>query len=472
MDFNNDGIQDIISGSYDPGDLYLFRGLGEGKYSAVESIFDKAGLELVHHPQEFAQWKNLSEEERNSNDDDAIRLRVSTFGSWPATVDWDDDGDLDMLIGSFEGDMFLRLNDGTRSKPSFQESAIQVEADGKPLHVNMHAAPVVADWDADGHWDLVVGSGDGAVGWFRNTGTSKKPEFDRYRPLVSPAAESKFFEQNLTDTEEPTHGTRAQICVVDYNNDGMLDLIVGDYSDVNWLRELTEAEKSEQAVLIGKRTKMIATVTKLREQYAEDYKNEEFQEEMQQFSDVYGRLDEKLKSFYKESRRASFVWLFLRQKVKSIESKDAVSESDSVATGSAENQSTMPSKTDQLTLVTSALPVDGAVGEFEVTVDIAIKAGWHLYADVPEGSAHRVTTVDLKLPDGVTFKGDWDRPNGIPAVANPAEMVYAGFVSFSRIVKYSGDKPVPMEVVVAYEVCNKDYCLPVAKLKQVVTVEP
>ena len=34
MDYDNDGILDFISGSYDPGDLYLFRGEGKGKLQA------------------------------------------------------------------------------------------------------------------------------------------------------------------------------------------------------------------------------------------------------------------------------------------------------------------------------------------------------------------------------------------------------------------------------------------------------
>ena len=315
MDYDNDGIPDFISGSYDPGDLYLFRGLGGGKYAAVEQILDESGLALVHHPEEFAKWHALDKAKQDSGDDDSITLRVSTFGSWPAIVDWDADGDLDVLIGSFAGDLFLRINKGTRDKPVYESRAVRVEADGKPLHVNLHAAPVVADWDADGLWDLVVGSGDGAVGWFRNTGTANEAQFGAYSQLVAPASDTKFFEQNLKPGERPTHGTRAQICVTDYNNDGKLDLIVGDYSDINWLRDLTDDERVERDELDRKQGTMIATITKLRAQFADDYRNEEFQKEMQEFSKVFKRLEEKRKAFFRESRRASFVWLFLRQEV-------------------------------------------------------------------------------------------------------------------------------------------------------------
>jgi len=313
VDYDNDGILDFISGSYDPGDIYLFRGQGGGTYAAKEQILDESGLALVHHPEEFAKWNALEQAQQQSGDDDSLTLRGSTFGSWPAAIDWDGDGDLDMLIGSFAGDLFLRLNKGTRENPVYDAAAVPVEADGKPLHVNRHAAPVVVDWDADGLWDLVVGSGDGAAGWFRNEGTTELPKLGAYTQLVSPAAESKFFEQNLKPGEEPTHGTRAQICVADYNNDGKLDLILGDYSDVNWLRDLTDAERTEQEALLEKRTRMIAAITKLRAQFADDYQNEAFQDEMKEFSAVFQKLEEKRKAYFRESRRASFVWLFLRQ---------------------------------------------------------------------------------------------------------------------------------------------------------------
>ena len=123
MDYDDDGILDFVSGSYDPGDLYLFRGEGDGKYAAVEKIVDQDGLALVHHPKEFAEWSNLEESEQASGEMDTIMLRVASFGSWPATVDWDADGDLDMLIGSFGGDLFLRQNIGTRSQPEYDATA-------------------------------------------------------------------------------------------------------------------------------------------------------------------------------------------------------------------------------------------------------------------------------------------------------------------------------------------------------------
>ncbi len=52
------------------------------------------------------------------------------------------------------------------------------------------------------------------------------------------------------------------------------------------------------------------------------------------------------------------------------------------------------------------------------------------------------------------------------------QKIYTGLVRFSRTIKYGGSEERRIEVVVDYEVCNEDYCLPVSTLKQFVTIEP
>ena len=58
----------------------------------------------------------------------------------------------------------------------------RVEAGGKPIDVDIgHAAPLVADFDADGNFDLLVGQfGDGKLRIYRNLGDNKTPKFGAY----------------------------------------------------------------------------------------------------------------------------------------------------------------------------------------------------------------------------------------------------------------------------------------------------
>ncbi len=327
MDYDNDGILDFISGSYDPGDVYLFRGLGDGKYAEVETILDEDDQPLVHHPEEFAKFMEMKDDE-DVDDDESIQMRVASFGSWAAPVDWDADGDLDILIGSFSGGLFLRSNIGTREEPKYARESVEINANGTPLKETGHANPVVADWDGDGTWDLVIGSSDGSVGWYRNVGSVSQPEFGSRNLLIKPTAENKFLEQNLKPGEDPVPGVRAQICVTDYNGDGRLDLIVGDYSDINWTRPLPEKEQAEFDKLQQQQTEIGKSLSELQEiMYGKDSDPELRKEKESEYQEIAGKLmklGERKKDFFAESRRASFVWLYLRNE--SVESQEVASD--------------------------------------------------------------------------------------------------------------------------------------------------
>ena len=293
MDYDADGILDFISGSYDPGDLYLFRGLGKGKYAARELLRDEDDVPLVHHPKDLVIYHELQRagKKKDTAGKGAVYFRIASFGSWPAMVDWDADGDLDVLIGTFAGRLYLRTNRGTRSKPVFAAESVQVVAEGTEMKVQGHFAPVVADWDGDGRWDIVAGSADGSVCWFRNTGTKAKPEFAAKSGLLPATSKHKGRTQYLGVRETPSRGTRAQICVTDYNSDGKLDLLVGDYSDV-W---------QQRADLSADDRMELATVTK-----------DEKRARAKNDTKALTILVKKKNSFFEKKGRQSYVWLFLR----------------------------------------------------------------------------------------------------------------------------------------------------------------
>ena len=69
----------------------------------------------------------------------------------------------------------------------------RVEADGKPIDVDIgHAAPLVADFDGDGHFDLLVGQfGDGKLRIYRNLGDNKNPKFGGFAYFKAGGSEGK-----------------------------------------------------------------------------------------------------------------------------------------------------------------------------------------------------------------------------------------------------------------------------------------
>lgn len=223
----------MVSGCYDPGEIYVFPGQGDGTFGKRQTICDKKGKPVLRVPDQTETFES--------------------YGSWLALVDWDGDGDLDIILGGFDGQMYLRLNEGTRTRPAYAEKNIVIQADGKDLKVKAHATPVVADWDGDGRWDLLSGSEDGGVYWWRNLGTPKEPKFAAAVTLVPPHDGVGYSE--FLDVDEPFRpGIRSQIAVHDWDGDGKLDLLVGDFC--TYLRPRADLKPAERERMLTIRRRL------------------------------------------------------------------------------------------------------------------------------------------------------------------------------------------------------------------------
>ncbi len=126
----------------------------------------------------------------------------------PTLGDLDGDGDLDLLVGEFSGTLNYFRNDGSAQVPNFTEATLPGLADD--LDVGRYSAPHLADVDADGDLDLLVGTEDRDVLFYRNVGTPAAPSFEE-GPLEAGA---------LRFNTSPTAG--------DFDGDGDLDLVTGD----------------------------------------------------------------------------------------------------------------------------------------------------------------------------------------------------------------------------------------------------
>jgi hypothetical protein len=299
VDLDGDGIPDILSGSW-PGHLYFFKGKGKGQFAAGVKIKDRNGKEIK------------------------LESASTVFAA-----DWNGQGKLDLLVGDILGHVWFIPNEGTAKEPAFG-SARKLEAGGHFIKVAGDSHPVAADWDGDGQLDLIVGTGDGSVSWYRNLGTNKEPKFVDAKVLVA---------GNLNvpgEAEKPKKqgcGQRTKVCVVDWNGDGRLDLLVGDFGYTQGEppklteKEAAAAHKAQEdySKLIDKNQPLLQEQAKLSNPPDKETPEAKAEREKQ-----LKECEKKLKMFQDESQKLiaviakaqpkvewhGNVWLFLRKPAK------------------------------------------------------------------------------------------------------------------------------------------------------------
>ena len=100
---------------------------------------------------------------------------VDVYG-WPSPnfADFDGDGDLDLLCGEFLDGFTYFQNIGSREKPSYTTGFKLNGEDNSPLVMHLQMiVPTAIDWDSDGDQDLIVGDEDGRVALVEHTGKIK-----------------------------------------------------------------------------------------------------------------------------------------------------------------------------------------------------------------------------------------------------------------------------------------------------------
>ncbi|MFH2002212.1 MAG: VCBS repeat-containing protein, partial [Planctomycetota bacterium] len=187
MDWNEDGKKDLITGERD-------------------------GFIRIY-------LNTNTDEEPIFNGYDKVKLGGIDFDcgstSVPCIVDWNNDGKKDLLCGEDNGKIFLLINEGTNAVPLFNSSVFLKEA-FNDIDVGTRASPTVVDWNRDGNKDLIVGETYGNLFYFENRGTDLNPQFNGSVLLAAGGVTIDI-------------GTYSRPDVADWDNDGVMDILCGDY---------------------------------------------------------------------------------------------------------------------------------------------------------------------------------------------------------------------------------------------------
>ncbi len=328
MDINNDGHIDIISGSW-PGEIFHFKGGPDNTFAAPEMLTYKNG-EIINigggprkdniimngrkytiiagttTTEETNEGKFVIYHGKKFKSTDENPIATTGTASTAHLTDWDGDGDYDLIVGTINGKVYLIPNEGTPDSYAFGKEK-QIAS------VASRAGPCAADWDDDGDLDLLVGADDGSVSLFENTGSVTSPKLASAVKLV-PSVERIMSTQA---PKEVRRGSRSKICVADWNSDGRLDLLVGDFAmQKPDLPEPTDEEKAEydriRKELEPMEQRYGELIQKLNGPSLNVSKEEidELQKEMSKIGSTMSELRSKLPSEYE---RHGWVWLFLRK---------------------------------------------------------------------------------------------------------------------------------------------------------------
>jgi hypothetical protein len=176
-DLDNDGLRDLIVGKQDGG--------------------------LNHYKQDAAGSTSFTLQTEN--------LSAIDIGKWsaPTIVDLDNDGLLDLLIGENVGN----VNHYKQSSAGSSDFTLITE-DFNSIYGDYHSACFLIDLDNDNLLDLILGDSPGFLYHYKQSGMNS---------LTFNYRTDRFI------TGEINVGSNSDPCITDLDQDGLLDLFIGEY---------------------------------------------------------------------------------------------------------------------------------------------------------------------------------------------------------------------------------------------------
>jgi len=217
VDWNNDGKLDILSGCYwtqgaQAGHIYVLYGNGGLDFEQAVPVLNEEGNPLAN--------VLISEDDVYSENESGAQI-TDAICTQQFLVDYNGNGVLDLVNGSFGKNFYLYQNYGTNEQPKLSANPVKI-----PVEFNgYHAAPHFCDWNNDGKLEMLTGSASGGVQVSYNLGTRAEPRWSPFQELI-PGSDKH--QQLLKGGAEPVPGPSTRVWAVDFNGDGLLDLLVGD----------------------------------------------------------------------------------------------------------------------------------------------------------------------------------------------------------------------------------------------------
>lgn len=199
-DWDGDGREDLLCGSYARGRVFFLRATGR----------DAAGLPILAPPVALqAGGKEID---------------FLVHGK-PSVGDWDGDGDLDLISGQYYGEAspakltgafgcYFFENTGSRTQPVLAKGTHLRDADGKLIWTGVHTGVTMVDWDRDGRMDIFASGMRGSALYLRQ-GNAGKGDL-----VLTPVTALGSAPSRVSNFAYPL--------IHDFDRDGTRDLLVGE----------------------------------------------------------------------------------------------------------------------------------------------------------------------------------------------------------------------------------------------------
>lgn len=239
VDWDGDGDQDLVVGQED------------GRVAVVENTGRLVDGQPRWLPPRFLQQQ-------------ADEVKVGALVT-PYSVDWDNDGDEDLICGDTAGfvNVVENLDDGN---PPRWAPPVRLKAGGETLRIEAgpngsiqgpcetkwgYTVPCVADWDHDGRLDIMINSIWGKVLWYRNVGTPEEPELASAQAVEVewPSAPPKpAWNWWSPQGKQLATQWRTSPVIYDLDEDGLNDLVMLDHE--GYLAFFKRAREGDRLVLL------------------------------------------------------------------------------------------------------------------------------------------------------------------------------------------------------------------------------
>ena len=160
----------------------------------------------------------------------------------PVSLDWDKDGDIDLVVGDEDGRVAFIENTGTttahmpvfRSPRYFQQKAQYVK-------FGALVTPFSTDWDDDGDEDLICGNSAGYIGLIENLDGQQPPSLAPPVYLTAGTEVIRIMAGESGSIQGPCESKwgYTTLSVADWNGDGLKDIIANSiWGKVVWFENI------------------------------------------------------------------------------------------------------------------------------------------------------------------------------------------------------------------------------------------